>query len=421
VKVIFLNRFYAPDISATSQLLTDLARSLAASGWDVRIVTSRQRYDHPGAGLPKEETIEGVRVHRVASTRFGRAAIAGRTLDSLTFCVAAAVRLMRLARAGDIVVAMTDPPLVSVVAAWVARRRGAMLVNWLQDVFPEVAERLGVSLARGVAGRMARRLRDYSLRSSRANVVLSESMEAAVRAATGDAPSRGPALRVIHNWADGALVRPLAREANPMRREWGLQDAFVVGYSGNIGRVHEFDTLLDAAERLRDVGGLAIAISGGGNQSQRLRDEVDRRGIAHLFRFHGYQPRERLRESLCVADAHLVTLRPELEGLVVPSKFYGIAAAGRCVLYVGDPQGELARTITRAECGIAIAVGDAQGLAGAIRRLLGDPAMTRRMGENARNLFDARFDRPRAMSAWVQVLTTLHTKPDAFDGNRQRS
>jgi glycosyltransferase involved in cell wall biosynthesis len=419
VKVIFLNRFYAPDISATSQLLTDLARSLAASGWDVQIVTSRQRYDDPRAGLPKEDTIEGVQVHRVASTRFGRAAIAGRTLDSLTFCVAAAARLMRLARARDIIVAMTDPPLVSVVGAWVARRRGAMLVNWLQDVFPEVAERLGVSLARGVAGRMARRLRDYSLRSSRANVVLSESMEAAVRAAAGDACGRGPAFRVIHNWADGALVRPLARDANPMRREWGLQDAFVVGYSGNIGRVHEFDTLLDAAERLRDVDGLAIAISGGGNQAQRLRDEVDRRGLAHVFRFHGYQPRERLRESLCVADAHLVTLRPALEGLVVPSKFYGIAAAGRCVLYVGDAQGELARTIARAECGIAIPVGDAQGLAGAICMLLDDPAMTRRMGENARYLFEARFDRPRAMEEWTALLTALPTEPAAFDGNRQ--
>lgn len=415
MKIVFLNRFYFPDISATSQLLTDLARHLAGAGWEVHVVTGRQRYDDARARLPAQEIVEGVHIHRVSSTRFGRHSIAGRAVDSFTFCVTAAVRLLRLVRPGDIIVAKTDPPLVSVIGAWTARRRGARLVNWIQDVFPEVAQRLGVGLARGPLGGVARRLRDYSLRSSNANVVLSESMAEAVRGLVGRPAGRDLAIRVVHNWADGTLIRPIPRDANGMRAQWGLQDAFVLGYSGNIGRVHEFETLLGAAERLRDMDRLSIVFSGAGKQADRIRAEVDRRGLGRLFRFEGYQARERLGEALCVADVHLVTLKPELEGLVVPSKFYGIAAAGRPALFVGDAQGEMARTIAQSGCGIVVAAGDDEALARAICALHDDPESARRMGESARKLFEARFDKPYAMAAWEEILRRTCSLRAGFD------
>lgn len=415
MKILFLNRFYFPDISATSQLLTDLAQHLARAGWDVHVITGRQRYDDPRARLPAQEVVEGVRIHRVPSTRFGRDAIAGRAVDSLTFCIAAAGRLLRLAIAGDIIVAKTDPPLVSVIGAWVARRRGARLVNWIQDVFPEVAQQLGVRLAGGPAGRIAKRLRDYSLRSSDANVVLSESMAVTLRRLVDRPTGPGLAIRTIHNWADGSLVQAVPREANRMRVEWGLGDAFVLGYSGNIGRVHEFDTLLNAAERLRDVGDLAIVFSGTGKQADRIREEVDRRGLDRLFRFHGYQPRDRLGEALCVADVHLVSLKPELEGLVVPSKFYGIAAAARPALFVGDAHGELAALIRECGCGVVVAAGDDAALARAIQELRSDRDSVRRMGNNARKLFESRFDKPRAMAAWEQIFGGICPLGAQFD------
>ena len=102
-----------------------------------------------------------------------------------------------------------------------------------------------------------------------------------------------------------------------------------------------------------------------------------------------------------------MTLKPQLEGLVVPSKIYGIAAAGRASLFVGDVQGDVARLITQAECGVAVATGDDEGLARAIRSLSVDTARVRRMGANARKLFDARFDKPLAMAAWEQTLRAV--------------
>ncbi len=138
-RLIFVNRFFFPDHSATSQILSDLAFDLSSAGRDVHVIASRQIYDDPKASLPKHETISGVQVHRVASTRFGRAALAGRAVDYVSFYRSVQRVLGEIARRGDVIVVKTDPPLTSVVAMGAARRGGARLVNWLQDLYPEIA------------------------------------------------------------------------------------------------------------------------------------------------------------------------------------------------------------------------------------------------------------------------------------------
>ncbi len=402
--LIFLNRFYAPDHSATSQMLTDLAVALAGQGQRVQVVTSRQRYLDAGARLPARESLQGVEVHRVWTSRFGREGLPGRAVDYLSFYLSAAWRLRRLVRPGDLVIAMTDPPLLSVLVRWALVGRRVRLVNWLQDLFPEVAAALRVRLAGGVVGRVLQRWRDVSLRAAALNVVIGERMAERLRAA-GVAPAH---IRVIHNWADGAAIRPLDPETNPLRRAWGLEHAFVVGYSGNLGRAHEVATVLDAAAALRaepsgDEPPVVLLFIGGGHQVAELRAEAARRGLDNL-QFRPYQPRECLSESLGVADMHWISLRPALEGLIVPSKFYGIAAAGRPVLFVGDEDGELARLLRAHDCGTAIAHGDGPAFAAAVRRLRDDPAWRRRQGDNARRLLDERFEQQLALREWGEIV-----------------
>lgn len=148
-RLIFVNRFFFPDHSATSQILSDLAFYLAGTGREIHIVTSTQIYDDPKASMPNYEIINDVHVHRVSSTKFGRAALLGRSIDYLSFYRSVWHCLIEVVRRGGIVVAKTDPPLVSVVAMAVARRKGARLINWIQDIFPETAVQLGVPLMRG--------------------------------------------------------------------------------------------------------------------------------------------------------------------------------------------------------------------------------------------------------------------------------
>ena len=220
-----------------------------------------------------------------------------------------------------------------------ARRRGLHLVNWLQDLYPEVAMALGVPFVQGPLGRGLLRLRDASLRAADANVVVGERMAEMTRA-RGIAPER---IHVIPNWCDDENIQPIAAADNPLRRDWGLADRFVVGYSGNLGRGHEFQTVLAAAEHLRhDDQRLCFLFIGGGKKFAELADAVRERGLDQVFRFLPYQERGLLRLSLGVADVHLMSLKPELEGLIVPSKLYGIAAAGRPIIAIAAPDGEIA-------------------------------------------------------------------------------
>jgi glycosyltransferase involved in cell wall biosynthesis len=379
-----------------------VAFDLAASGHEVHAVTSRLSYEGDGPGYAARETVRGVHVLRVWTTRFGRGSLAGRALDYFSFYVSAFLALAGSLKQHDIVVAKTDPPLISVVAALAAGLRGARLVNWLQDVFPEAAARSGMRLLAGPLGAIARAKRNWSLRRAALNVVLGERMAAEVAQLVP-----GARLRVVPNWADGAAIRPMPAATSALRREWGFEGKFVVGYSGNLGRAHDCETLLEAARQLAGERDIAFSFTGGGYHFARLREA----GLANLS-LRGYVPEARLGESLAACDVHLVTLLPALEGLIVPSKFYGVAAAGRATIFVGDADGEIARAIAAHGCGVTVASGDAAGLAAAIRELRAAPDRLHAMGGAARSAFERDWDKPVALARWRETFGMLEKPAD---------
>lgn len=402
MRVVFVNRFCHPDHSATSQIVSDLAVGLAAQGMAVAMVASRQRYDDPAARLPSNEAWRGVQIHRVWTSRFGRTHLSGRAIDYLTFYLSLPWALWPLLRRGDVVVAKTDPPLVSLVVAVVARLRGAILVNWLQDVFPEVAVNLGQPpVPRTLAG-VLKKLRNRSLRTAAMNVAIGERM-AEYFVAQGVAATR---VQVIPNWAPEQSIQPMPAANSGLRRKLGLQTGFVVGYSGNLGRAHDWETLFDAGLRLDNEPGIAFLIVGGGHGYESMRSRVAEAGLTN-FHFQTYQALETLSDSMAAADLHLVSLRPELEGQIVPSKFYGIAAAERAIGFVGDPDGELARLIAIGDCGFSVASGRGDLLAKAILDLAADVELCRSQGQRARELLDRRFSRDEAHRQWHHLLTGL--------------
>jgi glycosyltransferase involved in cell wall biosynthesis len=408
LRVVFVNRYYYPDESATAQLLTDLAIGLSAGGIEVHIVCSRQLYENPIARLAAREDARGVVIHRVWTTRFGRRRLLGRALDYTSFYITSAAALIRLLRRTDIVVAKTDPPLISIVAAAAARLKGAFLINWLQDIFPEVASQLGVMPLPAILGRFLRTLRDTSLRVAKANVVLGSRMLEYL--GTRGVPKSK--CKIIENSADPDLIRAKSIRDSSLRSRLGLTDKFVIGYSGNLGRAHEYDTILGAAEALQSDPRFVFLFIGAGANMAALQSEAELRGMPNL-RFLPYQPRAELEDSLAAADLHLVSLIPSLEGLIVPSKFYGILAAGRAVLFIGDRDGELSRVIRAAHCGLVIAPGNSEALAEAIRTLEGDRDQLAAMGLAARALLCSCFSTKLALASWRTLLTEVADRATA--------
>ena len=399
MKKIFVNRFFFPDISATSQMLSDLAFQLATDGAEIHVVTSRLRYDDPLVKLQACEVINGVTIHRVWTSHFGRTNILGRLCDYLTFYVTAPYKILLLAARGDVVVVKTDPPMISIPVMIVARIRGARRVNWLQDLFPEVAIALGMELGGAMVQTTLVWIRNWSLRTADRNVVLGTRMKTLVAQHAPQVP-----IYVVPNWSPTADIVPLLRTDNPLNEQWYLQDRFVVGYSGNLGRAHELSIMLDAADRLRHRMEIVFLIIGEGNQKATLQKEITAKGLTNIL-FKPYLPKEQLKYSLTVPDVHLVSLKPALEGLIVPSKFYSSIAAGRPVIFIGDSNGEIAREIARGYCGITVSPNDPAALAKSVVQLYDDASLCSQMSINARALFDAEFSQKMAIDKWQRVLT----------------
>jgi colanic acid biosynthesis glycosyl transferase WcaI len=389
-RVIFVNRFYWPDEPATAQLLTDLAESLATAAMTVTVITS-----HPGGEkVPLRETHRGVEIVRVRGSRFGRASLAKRALDFATFILGARRAIAAHAHPGDALVVMTDPPLLGVALAGLAKQKKLRLVHWVQDVFPEVAMTLGhgfTSVTRGA--------RDRAWRTADVCVTLGEDMASLLR-------ERGVPAQRIHcfpNWAPAGL-QPLSPEsAAALRQQWGLTGKFVVAYSGNLGRVHDFATIIPLATALHGEPDVAFVFIGDGAQRRPLEDAARTQGLTNIH-FCPPQPRERLAVTLALGDVHLITLRPGCERLVFPSKLYGIAAVGRPVLFIGPPDCEVACVIETNGFGSAFAADDVERIAASIREFRDDETKRATFGQAAAE-FSSRSGRlHHAATRWLAVL-----------------
>jgi glycosyltransferase involved in cell wall biosynthesis len=396
MRLLLLNQFFHPDLSATSQIATDLAVDLAASGIEVTALASRGSY-LGGEKLHARDRHAGVGVVRVAATSFGKRTLFHRAVDYASFYAMSAAKLATLPRQ-DVVVALTTPPLIAASALVAKTLKGSRLVYWVQDLYPDIAVAMGALRPGSLAARAMSAVSRAVFRRADAVVALGDEMRARCIAA-GAAPGRA---YVIPNWADGTQVRPVPHDRNPLRSEFVGAARFVAMYSGNMGRVHDLETLLEAARLLRDRREIAFVFAGDG--AKRALVEAVARGLPNV-RLAPYQPRGRLSESLSAADVHLVTLAPEIVGLAEPSKLYGIMAAGRPALFVGPAVAEVARTIERESCGACFANGDARGLADAVVALAADPGERREMGKRARRALETRYDRSVATQRIAELVT----------------
>jgi glycosyltransferase involved in cell wall biosynthesis len=398
MKVLFLNQFFHPDLSATSQIATDLATDLAAAGFHVTALASRGTY-LGGRALSPRERHGDVEIVRAAATSFGKRTLLHRAVDYASFYLTSAAKLATLPR-HDVVIALTTPPLIAATALVPKMIRGTRLVYWVQDLYPEIAVAFGAVRAHSWMGRAMGAASRAVLRRADAVVTLGEEMRRRCIAA-GAAPGRA---HVIPNWADGESVRPVPHGANPLRPAIAGDAAFVAMYSGNMGRAHDVETLLAAAKLLRDRRDIAFVFAGDG--AKRPLVEGAARELPNV-RLAPYQPRERLAESLSAADVHLVALSSDIEGLAEPSKLYGIMAAGRPAIYVGPPRSEVALTLEREGCGHRVANGDANALVESLLSLAGNPEACLLMARRAREALEARYQRSVATRRFAELLGTL--------------
>lgn len=404
--ITFFNRAYDPEVSATSQLLTDLAEGLVHDhGCRVTVVAG-----WPSGGLRRAawghlvipEHRRGVEVLRAWGTTLSKCTLAGRATNYLTYFGSACVAGFQIDRP-DVVIALTDPPIVGLAALLAARRFHARFAISYRDLFPEVARLLTGSRNPGIEWALHRVNRILIGQADRV-IALGSAMRRRLIEEKG-----APADKVVilPDWADCMAIVPGPKD-NPFAQTHGLADRFVIMHAGNLGVSQNLSVLVQAMVHLADLPDVVLVFVGDGVTRGTLQAQVDQLGLTTV-RFLPFQPRDQLSQVFASADCFIVSLKPGLSGYIMPSKLYAILAAGRPYVAAVEASCDVARITREYECGLLAQSDDPRDLADKIRRLHQDRELGQRMGERARRA-SVVFDRRRGVEAYLKMCQELVTE-----------
>lgn len=371
--VLLLNEYYPPDTSATAKMAAQVAETLAQRH-KVTVLSGRPSYDpeefYPYSFLRRDER-NNVVVERVGSTAFPRHQMRRRVSNYLSYLALAVPRALMIRP--DVVLAMTDPPVAGIAGAFVAGMSGRPFVYNIRDLYPDMAVGGGI-VPPGSWADHWEEMHRWALRQAARVIVLGDDMRDRI-VSKGVAPERVVVVR------DGASFSAAMPEPDhPIVKEIRSGFAFVAVHAGNLGFYGAWETLLKAAEILRNENIGLVFIGDGAN---RVSVESSAANATNV-RFLPFRPVEQVPHVMMAGDVHIVTVKRGLEGVVVPSKLYSILAAGRPVLVVAPEECDAARIVREAGCGLAADPGDPAGVAAAIRELRDHPARLVEMGRRAR-------------------------------------
>ncbi len=403
MRIFFVNRYFHPDTLRSSQQLADLAFDLAGRGHDVTIVTSNRRHDEPAQPLPARELIMDVKVLRLEGKSGGLAGLPGLASEVLSFHRAVHQALSERVKENDVVVALADPPMLGVVCERAVAKQQAHLVHWLEELFPEVT-RASAKPVPGPVAKLLQRARKHALQHANLTVVPDEEMARSAREG-GASPD---SVQVIGPWGLVAVDAQASRSGDVLRRDWGLEGRFVLGYVGELHRTNDRDALLTGIEQTAHMGGKGLRwlFLGSGEEMHHLRGSVPMRAM-DMVQFQDPLPMNRVAEGLAVPDVHVVSMLATLEGAAYPGNLPSVLASGKPLVYLGDKHGEIGSLIEQEGCGMAVPAGDRQALAAAIAQLHAIPESRADMGKRARALYERMFARKPALQAWSDALARV--------------
>jgi glycosyltransferase involved in cell wall biosynthesis len=391
VRILIVNQYFPPDASATAYLLGELAEDLAARH-EVTVVAGRPSYSAESSRFrPKD-----VEVLRVASTTFSRATLRGRACNYLSFLAGSLVRGALLPRP-DVVVAMTDPPVIGVVGAVLSLRYRRPLVHVCHDLYPDIAIALG-KLGPGLAANAWRTVN--RLVWSRAALVCAVSRDMKAKLVGRGVPE--DRIAVVPTWASPQEPDPAGAAA--LRGEMGWNGRTVVMHAGNLGLAQDAGTILDAAGELRGRDDVAFVFLGDGAGKRALVERAERERLRNVT-FLAHRPKEEAQRLMEAADLHVVSLVPGLGGCAAPSKTYGIMAAGRPYVAAVDPGAEPELIATEFDCGVGVTPGDGAALAAAIVSMRDRDLDA--MGERGRAALATGYSRATVVARFEALLTEV--------------
>ena len=402
IKLSIFTQFYPPDYAATGQLIEELAIQLGKLGINVKVFTGQPGYAFKKESAPLKERLDKLFIRRSRTAILWNSRIRGKAINGILFCLRSGLHLIKSAGRGDILLITTAPPFLQVLGYLANRCFGTPYVCLIYDLYPDVAVELNVVSPKNLLVQSWNWLNKKIWRQAQSIVVLSSTMKERVVA---NCPEVKEKISVIHNWANPDWIIPLAKQDNWFAQKHDLVNKFTVMYSGNMGRCHEMDTIMTAAKQLQNEDIQFVFIGGGAKQQICVQQELPN------CRFLPYQEKHVLPHSLTACDLSLVSISSGMEGLVAPSKLYGILAAGRPVAAICEPHSYLKSLLSEAKCGATFNNGDGTGLATFIRRLAQDRELALNMGTAGREYLESNFT-PEIIALEYSKLLRQAVKPE---------
>ncbi len=408
MKILLITMYFAPDTGANATIVTELAEGLAHKGHEITVISAFPHYAEnriatPYQGKFVQHDLHGsISVYRTyIYVPQNKTSLFGRLLNYLSFNLLSTV-VGLYAGHFDVVLA-PSPPLTIGLTAWViSRLKRIPYVYNVQDIYPDIAIRLGVLKNKSVI-RVFRWIEDFVYRGASRITVLSEGFRANLLQKS--VPSAK--LQIIPNFVNTDVMKPLPQQ-NSFSAEHQLNDYFVVMYAGNIGLSQGLETLLAAADQLQDLPDLRILIVGNGAAKGALIDLVAKMNLSNII-FLPFQPVDVVPLMYASADASLVIIRQGISSESVPSKTYTIMASGRPIIASVDRESEVWTMVHNAECGLCVPPEDPTLLAQAIRQLNTRRDLATQMGEKGRSYVVENHSQHYIVDLYDELLTKLTT------------
>lgn len=402
MNLLLINQYYPPDTAPTGQYLHQLAKALVKRGHAVTILCSRRAYNGREV-YAKEEVLDGVRVRRLGASGLGRASSAAKILDYATFYLSLAARLFSPRRKVDAMLALTTPPHLGLLVAFACRARRIRHGHWVMDIYPDVLAAHGMLDADSWTYKLLAALTRHELKDSPLVLGLGEDMAVRLRAHLRQAADDRSTVDGIPLWSEPSLAPWNEPVPPPFRREQGWTDTdTVLMYSGNMGRGHRLGEFLEAARRTRAMRSIHWVFAGGGKRREEVEGALQADPGLNV-KLLPYAPMEKLREHLCSADVHLVSLDHSWQGCMVPSKFQGIFAIGKPVIFVGGADNSLAQWIRESGAGWIVPENDVHALLQAVSEAT-HPEERRRRGAAARAFCESHFNIDRNIGRIIDLI-----------------
>ncbi len=395
MKILLLNLYYPPDTSATAKMAATVVDALSAKH-EVSVLCGRPSYDpseRRNWRLWRSEDTGKARIVRVGSTDFPRFQMRRRVLNYLSY-VALAIPCALFLRC-DVVLAMTDPPFQGIVGALVAMLKGKPYIYNIRDMYPDMAVG-GAIVEPGLLARVWEKLHRWSLRRARRVIVLGEDMRARILA-------KDVAEACIEIVRDGAEIllpdAPQPALDDEIIRTIRGDDKFVLLHAGNLGFYGAWETLITSVQSLEQEG-IGLVFVGEGAQREHVETLAKK---AKNIRFLPFFPANKIPSVLAAPDAHVITVKRGLEGVVVPSKMYGILAAGKPILAVTPGETDAASLGVRFGFAVSADPDKPEEIAKAIRFILNNDTILQNMGRAAKAIAPE-YDRVKELQKFVKII-----------------